>query len=42
MRPERVLGTDPTPGDLAEAEAALGALREVVRLLVDARGLVDA
>ena len=42
MRPERFLGVDPTPGDLAETDAVMGALREVVRMLVESRGRVDA
>lgn len=42
MRPERFLGLDPAPGDLAGADVLLGALREVVRGLVEARGRVDA
>ncbi len=42
VRPERFLGADPTPGDLAETDAVMGALREVVRLLVESRGRVDA
>ncbi len=41
MRPERFLGTDPTPGDLAETDDLLRGLREVVRLLVEARGELE-
>jgi len=38
VRAERFLGSDPTPGDLAEADDLLRGLREVVLLLVEARG----
>ena len=41
MRPERFLGVDPTPGDLAETDDLLRGLREVVRLLVEARGELE-
>ncbi len=41
MGPERFLGLDPTPGDLAETDAVMGALREVVRMLVESRGRID-
>lgn len=42
MRPERFLGVDPAPGDLAGTDVLIASLREVVRELVEARGRIDA
>lgn len=41
MRPERILGRDPVPGDLRTVDDVAGALRECVLLLAEGRRRLD-
>lgn len=42
MNPERFLGSDPTPGDLAGIDQVLSTVRDVVVVLVETRQRIDA
>ncbi|UYM05897.1 hypothetical protein [Solicola gregarius] len=41
MNPERFLGSDPTPGDLAAIDQVLGVVRDVVVVLAETRQRID-